>query len=184
MTRLIAAGRRALGWLLLAIVGGAAAWFAGSALAATIHCTGGTCVGTNGFDVIYGTAGGDGIYGLDGYDGISGGGGADFIAGGNGSDNISGDGDVDYIYGENLNDAIQGNGGGDLLRGDGGDESNAGGLWGGTENDDARGGGGTDRLITWDDGSGGDASYGEEGLDTCYRNVNDNAFSCEYQFTP
>ncbi len=80
--------RRAV--LLLAVVGAVSMLAAGTALAATVQCTGGECDGTEQSDVINGSDGFDRISALGGDDSVYGGVGVDEIFGGDGNDRLSG----------------------------------------------------------------------------------------------
>ena len=104
----------------------------GVALAATVDCEGGTCVGTPSNDTLFGTpqvdemfglAKGDLMYGYESADLMSGGGGSDRMYGGVGADTVNGDAGNDAVYGGRGNDAVNGGDGEDLLVGDAGNDT-------------------------------------------------------------
>jgi Ca2+-binding RTX toxin-like protein len=109
--------------LLALVLGG------GTALAATIHCGGGNCFGTDRADTMYGTnrhdavfakAGGDFVSGRERGDDLNGQGGEDRVLGGPGDDWVKGGDDRDTVKGDNGNDTLTGGSGRNVIRaGDG-----------------------------------------------------------------
>ena len=88
----------------------------GAAVAKSVDCTGGPCIGTKRDDSLRGTTGNDEISGRGGNDAIFGdfplgsGIGNDTIRGGDGDDTIwdfVGSGDLDQVFGGKGNDSIQ-----------------------------------------------------------------------------
>lgn len=96
--------------------------FAGAALAATVRCEGGPCVGTPGGDQMRGTPGADAIFAKAGADRVRGGGSGDRLEGGPGGDVLSGGSGADRVLGGPGDDGIAGKAGRDLLLGGRGDD--------------------------------------------------------------
>ena len=116
---------------------------AGVALAASITCSGGNCLGTNGSDVITGTGQTDYITAASGSDLVNAKGGADEVYGDRGNDTLNGQGGNDYVEAGRGENVARGNGGNfdvvNVVDGDG--------------NDFASGGDGTDDLCIVDSSS-------------------------------
>jgi Ca2+-binding RTX toxin-like protein len=92
----------------------------GVALAATIHCGGGDCFGTNKHDDIFARKGGDFVSGKERADNLNGQDGNDDIFGGPGDDWVKGGRHNDTVKGNLGNDRITGGSGDNVLRaGDG-----------------------------------------------------------------
>ena len=97
----------------------------GVALAATVHCGGGNCFGTDGADTMYGTnrhdavfakAGGDFVSGRERGDDLNGQGGEDRVLGGRGDDWVKGGDNRDTVKGNNGNDTLTGGSGRNVIR--------------------------------------------------------------------
>lgn len=101
--------------VLLAAMGALVLLTAGAALAATVDCDGGRCVGTRNEDTLRGTGGVDKMFGFAGNDRISGSYSGDFVYGGSGIDTIRGDYGADTIYGQDGNDELSGGPVGDRI---------------------------------------------------------------------
>ncbi len=104
----------------------------GVALAATIDCTGGDCVGTRSGDAMFGSpkvdeefglGGGDLMYGYERADRMSGGAGGDRMYGGIGRDTVNGDRGNDAVYGGRGDDAVNGGDDSDTLVGNQGNDT-------------------------------------------------------------
>jgi Ca2+-binding RTX toxin-like protein len=146
-----------------------------------INCGASACYGTDGFDDMRGSPDSQSMYGAGSQDQIAGRDGHDLLDGDQGPDDIQGEGGADTVIGDNGYDwGLEGNGGQDGIYGNLDPDK----AWGGADNDDIWGGDGDDVLTTWDDSSGGDVTRGELGTDTCWYNVNDSVFSCEWGGTP
>jgi Ca2+-binding RTX toxin-like protein len=89
---------------------------AGVAFAATRHCNGGKCRGTDGADKMVGTARDDALCGEQGNDRISGRAGEDILVGGSDDDKINGDDGGDKIKGGPGKDVIRAGSGDDVVR--------------------------------------------------------------------
>lgn len=100
----------------------------GTALAATLACNGGRCVGSNGPDTMHGSDVRDVIFSLKGQD---------FVRGNKGSDTLNGDGGADKLLGGRGDDEVNGADGDDVVAGNPG-------------NDDLNGGKGNDRIEAYD----------------------------------
>lgn len=94
----------------------------GTALAATLACNGGRCVGTDGPDTMYGSDVRDVIFSLKGQD---------LVRGHKGSDTLNGDGGNDRLVGGRGDDEVNGADGDDVVAGNPGNDS----LNGGKGND-------------------------------------------------
>lgn len=103
--------------VLMAVLAAVTAVAGGTALAATLACNGGRCVGGNGPDTMYGSAIRDQIYGRGGGDYVRGSASVDFLDGGGGNDELLGGQDGDTVNGVAGNDLIAGNQGNDRLSG-------------------------------------------------------------------
>jgi Ca2+-binding RTX toxin-like protein len=90
---------------------------AGAALAATVKCDGGGCLGTPSDDALYGTPLVDKISGGAGDDVMYGGGENDELNGGSGADTIRGNAGDDVVYGGPGSDKISGKAGRDTFYG-------------------------------------------------------------------
>ncbi len=93
----------------------------GVALAATIHCGGGDCFGTNKHDDIFGTNKHDDIFARKGGDFVSGKERADNLNGQDGNDDIFGGMGDDWVKGGRHNDTVKGDLGNDRITGGSGD---------------------------------------------------------------
>ncbi len=91
------------------------------AMAATIHCRGGDCFGTNNGDSMYGTSRHDAIFAKAGGDFVTGRGGADDLNGQDGDDRVLGGPGDDWVKGGNQNDTVKGDNGNDTITGGSGD---------------------------------------------------------------
>jgi Ca2+-binding RTX toxin-like protein len=116
---------------LLTVMGVALILASGVALAASIACSGGECLGTEGDDSMTGTDGYDLMYGLGGNDNMFGHFGNDDMFGGSGDDFLLGDEDYDFpdtflgndtLYGGPGNDDLRGGFGNDKIYGGDGDD--------------------------------------------------------------
>ena len=105
---------------------------AGVALAATVDCKGGDCVGTPSKDTLFGSprvddefglGSGDLMYGYESADQMSGGAGGDRMYGGIGADTLNGDGGGDRVEGGRSNDTVNGGPGDDTLVGNQGNDT-------------------------------------------------------------
>jgi Ca2+-binding RTX toxin-like protein len=94
----------------------------GVALARTINCDGGRCVGTNDRDSMYGSSKRDTIYGLKRADLLRGNGRADSVNGDGGRDRLSGGTGNDTVNGGDDDDLVAGNRGFDGLNAGNGDD--------------------------------------------------------------
>ena len=103
--------------LLLAVVTTALLVAAGTALAATLACNGGKCVGGNGPDTMIGSPVRDEIYSLKGGDLVRGNGGNDLLNGDGGEDRLLGGRGDDTVNGSDGSDVVAGNPGNDRLNG-------------------------------------------------------------------
>lgn len=90
---------------------------AGVAFAATRHCNGGTCTGTDRADKLFGSTGFDKILGQQGADKIRANDGDDMAKGGAGADEIYGEAGHDRVKGSQDRDYVSGGDGDDLVRG-------------------------------------------------------------------
>jgi hypothetical protein len=93
----------------------------GVALAATIHCGGGNCFGTNNHDDIFGTNRHDAIFAKKGGDFVSGKERADNLNGEEGNDHIFGGPGDDWAKGGRHDDTVKGDLGNDRITGGSGD---------------------------------------------------------------
>ena len=109
-------------FLLTAVVTAALMVAGGTALAATLACNGGRCMGSNGPDTMFGSPGRDAIFSLKG---------GDLVRGDSGSDLINGDGGDDKLLGGRGDDEVYGSDGGDIVAGNPGNDR----LSGGTSSD-------------------------------------------------
>jgi Ca2+-binding RTX toxin-like protein len=116
---------------LLTVMGVALILASGVALAASIACSGGECLGTEGDDSMTGTDGYDLMSGLEGNDNMFGHFGNDDMYGGSGDDFLLGDEDYDFpdtflgndtLYGGPGNDDLRGGFGNDKIYGGDGDD--------------------------------------------------------------
>jgi len=120
--------RREGGWrvrrsvLLLAVVAVVLVLASGVALARTINCDGGRCLGTNNNDTMYGSSHRDTMYGLRGADLMRGNGRADSVNGDGGRDRLSGGRGDDTVNGGDADDVVAGNSGNDTLNAGNGDD--------------------------------------------------------------
>jgi RTX calcium-binding nonapeptide repeat (4 copies) len=94
----------------------------GVALALTINCDGGKCVGTTNKDSMYGSSMRDTIFGLKRADLMRGNGGADTVNGDGGRDRLSGGKANDVVNGGDDADLVAGNRGFDGLNAGNGDD--------------------------------------------------------------
>ena len=108
--------------LVLAVATAALLLVGGTALAATLACNGGRCVGSDGPDSMFGSAVRDNIFSLKG---------GDLVRGNLGNDVINGDGGDDRLVGGNGDDRVYGSDGEDVVIGNSGND----GLSGGTGSD-------------------------------------------------
>jgi len=108
--------------LLLAVVATALLVAGGTALAATLACNGGKCVGGDGPDTMLGSPKRDAIYSLKG---------GDFVRGDASDDLLNGDGGGDRLIGGRGDDTVNGSDGEDVVVGNSGNDR----LSGGTGND-------------------------------------------------
>jgi Ca2+-binding RTX toxin-like protein len=119
--------------------------------------------GGGGDDWLVGRSGADRLDGGDGHDVLDGGAGKDRLAGGNGKDDLRGDAGEDELSGDQGNDDLRGGAGKDVLDGGLGKDL----LDGGAGDDVLTGGagadrfrltnlGGTDRIVDFQTGAGGD----------------------------
>jgi Ca2+-binding RTX toxin-like protein len=111
--------RRAV--ILLATVAVAVVVGSGVALAETIRCDGGKCVGTNRPDSMFGTDRHDAIFARDGGDFVSGRGRADNLNGEDGHDEVLGGWGDDWVKGGAHDDEVEGGPGNDRITGGPGD---------------------------------------------------------------
>lgn len=111
--------RRAM--ILLATVAVAMVVGSGVALAATIRCDGGKCVGTNRPDSMFGTNRHDAMFARDGGDFVSGRGRADNLNGEDGHDEVLGGWGDDWVKGGAHDDEVEGGLGNDRITGGPGD---------------------------------------------------------------
>jgi Ca2+-binding RTX toxin-like protein len=88
-----------------------------AALAATLACNGGRCVGGDGPDTMLGSGGRDEIYSLKGRDLVRGYAGGDLINGDGGGDRLVGGRGDDTVNGSDGEDVVAGNRGNDRLNG-------------------------------------------------------------------
>jgi Ca2+-binding RTX toxin-like protein len=102
---------------LTVVVGG------GVAVAATIRCDGGKCVGTNRHDSMFGTNRHDAIFARDGGDFVSGRRGADNLNGQDGDDEVLGGWGDDWVKGGRHDDEVEGGLGNDRITGGSGDNT-------------------------------------------------------------
>jgi len=111
--------------LLLASIGLAVLLASGVALAATIDCRGGSCVGTQSDDTLFGSprvdkefglGGNDLMYGYKSADRMSGNRGGDRMYGGPGADMVNGGPGNDSVVGDKGNDTLRGGPGNDLIQ--------------------------------------------------------------------
>jgi Ca2+-binding RTX toxin-like protein len=109
--------------LVLLVVDAAAVLAAGgTALAATVACNGGKCVGGDGPDTMYGSGVRDEIYSLKGGDLVRANAGSDLVNGDGGDDRlVRGRGD-DTVHGSDSEDVVAGNPGNDRLIGGSGSD--------------------------------------------------------------
>ena len=158
--------------LLLATTALALLVASGVALAATINCTGGSCVGTQSRDTLFGSprvdnefglGGGDLMYGYESADQMSGDFGGDRMYGGLAADTVNGDGGSDLVYGGPGNDVVNGGPDSDTVVGNKG-------------NDTLSGDAGSDLIQAVDDqkdqincAGGSDRVYFDRGLDVLRR---------------
>jgi Ca2+-binding RTX toxin-like protein len=123
-------------------------------------------VGGSGRDMLDGGLGNDLLDGGGSFDSLNGGDGDDSLLGGNQNDTLSGDGGNDSLWGGGQNDILLGGSGDDMLFGDGGRDT----LAGGSGDDTLSGGNGrdsfsfslindegTDLILDFDGGRGGDS---------------------------
>ncbi|QIN83804.1 hypothetical protein GBA63_15040 [Rubrobacter tropicus] len=103
--------------LVLTVVTAALLVAGGTALAATLACNGGRCVGSDGPDTMFGSPVRDSIYSLKGGDLVRGNAGADSINGDGGDDRLSGGRGNDTVNGSDGEDVVIGNTGNDRLSG-------------------------------------------------------------------
>ena len=89
----------------------------GVAVAATIRCDGGLCIGTNRPDSMFGTNRHDAIFARDGGDFVSGIGGADNLNGERGNDEVMGGWSDDWVKGGRGHDVVWGGLGNDQITG-------------------------------------------------------------------
>jgi Ca2+-binding RTX toxin-like protein len=89
----------------------------GTALAATLACNGGRCVGGDGADTMFGSGGRDEIYSLGGRDLVRAYAGGDFVNGDGGDDRLTGGRGDDTVNGSDGEDLVAGNPGNDRLNG-------------------------------------------------------------------
>jgi hypothetical protein len=108
--------------LLLAAVAVVLVLASGVALARTINCDGGRCLGTNNNDTMYGTSKRDTMYGFRGADLMRGYGRADSVNGDGGRDRLSGGRGDDTVNGGDADDVVAGNSGNDRLHAGNGDD--------------------------------------------------------------
>lgn len=87
------------------------------AFAATRHCNGGECSGTNGSDKIVGSPQAETIHGANGDDALLGRAGDDRLFGGKGNDRVNGEEGNDNVKGSSGADTVKGGPGNDLVRG-------------------------------------------------------------------
>jgi Ca2+-binding RTX toxin-like protein len=111
--------RRAV--ILLAAIALAMVVGSGAAVAATIRCDGGKCVGTNRPDSMFGTDRRDAIFAKDGGDFVSGRARADNLNGEDGNDEILGGLGDDWVKGGRHDDEVEGGLGNDRITGGSGD---------------------------------------------------------------
>ena len=94
----------------------------GVALARTMNCDGGRCVGTNDKDSMYGSTKRNTMYGLEGADLLRGNGRGDTVNGDGGRDRLSGGRGNDIVNGGDADDLVAGNSGFDGLNAGNGDD--------------------------------------------------------------
>jgi Ca2+-binding RTX toxin-like protein len=112
----------------------------GMALAATINCNGGRCVGTNRADSIFGSNRHDAIFAKKG---------ADFVAGRESPDNLNGQDGDDGVFGGLADDRVKGGRGADTVKGALGNDW----ISGGSGHNTIRAGDGMRDLIVCGDNS-------------------------------
>jgi Ca2+-binding RTX toxin-like protein len=108
--------------LLLAAVALALTLASGVALARTIDCDGGKCLGTNNKDTMTGSPRRDIMYGFRGADLMRGNGRSDSVNGDGGRDRLSGGRGDDTVNGGDDDDLVAGNPGNDTLNAGNGDD--------------------------------------------------------------
>jgi Ca2+-binding RTX toxin-like protein len=110
-------GNRVRRLVFLVVVAAAVLTVAGTALAATVACNGGKCVGGDGPDSMYGSGVRDEIYSLKGEDLVRANAGGDLVNGDGGDDRLSGGRGDDTVNGSDGEDVVIGNPGNDRLSG-------------------------------------------------------------------
>ncbi len=99
---------------------------AAAAFAATRHCNGGTCTGTDGADRILGSNLDETVFAGSGPDKLFGRDGADQLKGEDGRDEVHGQGGDDKVKGGTGRDVVFGDAGDDMVRGGTHDKTNDG----------------------------------------------------------